>query len=170
MNLVVYADGWLKAGDKTCRAAYGKNGIGNKQTEGDGISPAGTWPLRKVFYRADRVQELATGLPLQALTPCDAWCDVPGDANYNRHVKLPYAVRDEHLWREDHLYDVIVVIGYNDDPAIDGKGSAIFLHVARESWAPSAGCAAVALPDLLEILPHLNSGSTLTFKSERLKS
>jgi L,D-peptidoglycan transpeptidase YkuD (ErfK/YbiS/YcfS/YnhG family) len=163
MDLIITVDGWLKAGDKKYRAAFGKNGIGPKTREGDGISPKGTWPLREVYYRPDRMPQPTTGLPLHAMTPGDAWCDVPGDPKYNQFVKLPYAVKDEKLWRDDHLYDVIVVIGYNDAPVIDGKGSAIFFHLARENYAPTSGCAAVSMSDMLEILPKLREGSTLSF-------
>ncbi|MDR3423986.1 MAG: L,D-transpeptidase family protein [Alphaproteobacteria bacterium] len=169
MNITVYADGYLKAGDKIYRAVYGKNGIGLKIREGDGISPEGTWPLRRAFYRPDRLQKPATSLPIEAMTPNYAWCDVQGDPKYNQFVMLPYPVIDEKLWREDNLYDLVVVIGYNDDPVVDGKGSAIFLHVARPAYSPSAGCAAVSLPDLLEIMPLLGSESTLTFTRETLK-
>jgi L,D-peptidoglycan transpeptidase YkuD (ErfK/YbiS/YcfS/YnhG family) len=169
MNLVVYADGYLTAGDKTYRAVYGKGGIGKKFGEGDKISPEGKWPLRRAFYRADRIEKPVTGLDIEALTPQHAWCDVPGDPKYNQLVMLPYPCVDERLAREDGLYDLVVVVGYNDDPVIDGKGSAIFFHVARPDYSASTGCASVGLLDLLEIMPSLGPDSTLTFTSRTLK-
>ena len=169
MELILYADGYLKAGDKTYRATYGKNGIGRKTREGDGVSPQGTWPLRRAFYRPDRVQKPETDLPIEETTPNHAWCDVKGDPKYNQFVMLPYPCIDERLWREDNVYDLVVVIGYNDNPIIDGNGSAIFFHVARPAYTPPTGCAAVSLPDLLEILPLLDSGSRLTFTDKTLK-
>ena len=170
MNLILYADGYLKAGDKIFAAAYGRNGIGVKSREGDDVSPEGRWNLRQAFYRPDRLLKPVTGLPLDAITPDHAWCDIQGDPCYNQLVMLPYPAINEKLWREDHLYDLVVVIGYNDEPVIDGKGSAIFLHVARPDYSPSAGCACVALPDLLEILSLLNAQSTLTFTQETFKN
>jgi L,D-peptidoglycan transpeptidase YkuD (ErfK/YbiS/YcfS/YnhG family) len=169
MNLVVSSDGWLKAGEKFYRAVYGVGGIGPKKGEGDKVSPEGTWPLRRVFYRADRIEKPITKLPIEAITPAHAWCDVPGDPKYNQFVMLPYPCNEGRLWRDDNLYDLVVVIGYNDDPVIDGKGSEIYLHVVRSDYAPSAGCASVSLSDLLEILPHLSADSTLTFTSETLR-
>lgn len=170
MELTVYADGYLKAGDKIYRAAYGRDGIGAKIREGDGgISPEGTWPLRRVFYRPDRVEKPVAGLPIEAITPNHAWCDVPGDPKYNRLVMLPHPVIDERLWREDHLYDIVVTLGYNDSPVIDGKGSCIFFHIARPDYSPTMGCASVSLSDMLEIMPRLDDKSSLTFTRETLK-
>jgi L,D-peptidoglycan transpeptidase YkuD (ErfK/YbiS/YcfS/YnhG family) len=169
MNIVVYADGYLQAGDKVYRATYGHNGIGKKHREGDGISPEGVWPLRRAFYRSDRMEKPETGLPIDVLKPNYAWSDVESDPQYNQLVMLPNPVIEEHLWREDGLYDLFVVIGYNDDPIIVGKGSGILLHVARPEFSPSAGCACVSLPDLLEIAPHLDRDSTLEFTSKTLK-
>jgi len=169
MDLVVYNDGWLKAGEKVYRAVYGSGGIGSKEGEGDKVSPEGIWALRRVLYRADRIEKPTTKLPIEAITPAHAWCDVPGDPKYNQLVMLPYPCNDARLWREDNLYDLVVVIGYNDDPVIDGKGSEIYLHVVRPDYSPSAGCASVSLPDLLEILPLLDKNSTLAFTSELLR-
>jgi len=93
-----------------------------------------------------------TALPLVSIAEEDAWCDVPSDSNYNRLVRLPYASIDERLWRDDELYDVLAVVGFNDDPVVAGKGSAIFLHVARPDYTPTAGCVALKLSDLLDAL------------------
>jgi len=178
MNITVYADGYLQCGDKIFRAVYGRSGIGLKIREGDGVSPEGTWPLRQAFYRADKIITVPkTGIPILALTQDDVWCDIAGHQKYNQLIRKSdlssddLAKCEETLWREDDLYDVIVVIGYNDNPIIDGKGSAIFLHIARP-WleTPTAGCAAVSKEDILEILPMLDSGSTLTFSSKTLKN
>src|ERR1700722_5443632 len=116
------------AGPKRC--AIGPAGIARKTREGDGITPLGVFDLREVFYRADRIPMLFTTLPLWKIEPDDGWCDAPDDQNYNRLVKLPYAASAESLWRDDALYDIVAVIGFNDDPVYPGKGSAIFLHVA----------------------------------------
>jgi L,D-peptidoglycan transpeptidase YkuD (ErfK/YbiS/YcfS/YnhG family) len=91
---------------------------------------------------------------MRAMTARDAWCDVAGDRNYNRLVRLPYPVIDERLWREDHLYDIVGVLSYNRLPRVQGAGSAIFIHGARPGYLPTAGCVALALPDLVKLLEH----------------
>jgi L,D-peptidoglycan transpeptidase YkuD (ErfK/YbiS/YcfS/YnhG family) len=108
-----------------------------------------------VLYRPDRMACPQTGLPVEALKRDDGWCDAPGDPNYNRAVKLPYPASAESLWRDDRLYDVVALLGFNDAPVVDGAGSAIFLHVAREDYGPTEGCVALALPDLLRVLKTL---------------
>ena len=158
MNLIVTldADGaWLDWGAGKRRAAIGPGGIKMKHGEGDGITPIGSWPVREVFYRADRVAKPVTALPVRAIARDDGWCDAPDDPHYNRYVKLPHAASAETLWRDDHLYDLVLVLGYNDDPVVPGKGSAIFLHLARPDFGPTAGCVALALGDALAALKQL---------------
>lgn len=145
-------------GAKTC--AIGRGGIGVKGGEGDGITPIGKFPIRRVLYRADRLS-VRTKLPAAAIAENDGWCDAPDDPNYNTPVKLPYAASHERMWRDDHLYDVVVVLGYNDDPVIAGRGSAIFLHVARPDYGPTEGCVALALPDLLQALEKMSPGDCI---------
>jgi L,D-peptidoglycan transpeptidase YkuD (ErfK/YbiS/YcfS/YnhG family) len=147
------------AGPRRC--AIGPAGIARKTGEGDGITPAGTFALREVFWRADRLAGLKTVLPLWKLAPDDGWCDAPEDQNYNRLVKLPYSASAESLWRDDHLYDIVVVIGFNDDPVYAGKGSAIFLHLASPDYAPTAGCVALAEDDLRAALEQLEPGDKI---------
>jgi L,D-peptidoglycan transpeptidase YkuD (ErfK/YbiS/YcfS/YnhG family) len=115
----------------------------------------GVWPMRQVFWREDRLARPATGLPIDALIPEAGWCDDPSSPLYNFPVALPFPLSHEKLWREDGVYDVIVVLGYNDDPPVRGKGSAIFLHLARAGYEPTQGCVAVSLPDLRRLLPRL---------------
>jgi L,D-peptidoglycan transpeptidase YkuD (ErfK/YbiS/YcfS/YnhG family) len=144
------------------RCAVGRGGIGVKQHEGDGITPLGRWPLRRVLFRADRLDTPPrTILPVEPIEPDDAWCDIATDPNYNRLVRLPYATVDERLWREDALYDVIVVVGFNDAPVVQGKGSAIFMHLARPDYAATAGCIALARNDLLAAIQQLRRGDRL---------
>lgn len=147
-----YAADW---GSGARRCAVGRGGIAEKQREGDGITPLGRWPLRQVLYRADRITAPKTRLPLAPIEPDQAWCDVPGDPNYNRLVRLPYPSLDERLWRDDSLYDLIVVVGFNDSPPVSGKGSAIFLHLARPDYSPTAGCVALSRDDLIEAIEQL---------------
>ena len=161
MNLTVTtaADGaWLDWGAGKRRAAIGPGGIGTKRGEGDGITPRGSFPVRKIFYRADRIAKPVTTLPLRAIQKDDGWCDAPDDPNYNRPVKLPYPASAEVMWREDHLYDLIAVLGYNDDPVVPGKGSAIFLHLARSDHSATQGCVALAYEDAVAAIAQLKPG------------
>jgi len=139
-------------GAQRYRAALGRGGVTRAKREGDGATPAGALPLRRVFYRADRVRRPRTRLPCVPLAPHDGWCDDPAHADYNRMVRLPHDGRHEALWRNDAVYNVISVLGWNDDPVEPGRGSAIFLHVARPNLAPTDGCVALELTHLLEVL------------------
>ena len=152
MTLVVTAGGRALWHGRALRCAVGRSGISRGKREGDGATPAGSFPLRLVLYRADRVEAPRGSLPCAAITPADGWCDTPGDALYNRAVRLPYPTRAERLWREDACYDLLAVIGFNDDPVKEAAGSAIFLHVAQPDYAPTEGCVALALADLHDVL------------------
>lgn len=152
-------------GDRVWQAAVGRAGIGEKRAEGDGISPIGCWPIRRVFYRADRLDAPPTAVfPCQPIQPEDGWCDAPEDPAYNRLVRLPHPTSHEEMWREDHLYDIVVVLGQNDDPVVPGRGSAIFLHLARDGYAPTAGCAALSRADLLAFLALAGPDTRLCFR------
>lgn len=149
---VVRGDGILHLAGARYRAALGHGGIALHKQEGDGATPMGVLELRRVLYRADRVKRPRCAVQILPLAPNDGWCDDPADSAYNRPVRLPYDARHEALWRADALYDVIGVLGWNDAPVVRGSGSAIFLHVARPDYAPTEGCVALALPDLLAAL------------------
>lgn len=162
-----FADGTFAFEDgrqrRTFRCALGRGGVrpAADKREGDGASPLGSWPMRRLLYRADRGGPPTTALPSQLIGPDDGWCDAPGDPAYNRPVRLPYPASAEHLWLEDHVYDLIVVLGHNDDPPAPGMGSAIFLHLARPDYAPTAGCVALARPDLEAVLARAAAGDLL---------
>lgn len=151
----------LEADGFAVRCAIGRGGMKPDKREGDGATPIGLWRLREGYYRPDRMPAPETRLKMTALRPDDGWCDAPGDPNYNRPVKLPYAASHEELWREDAIYDVIVVLGYNDDPVVAGKGSAIFLHLARGDYSPTAGCVAVSLEDMMQLLALASADTAL---------
>ncbi len=152
MKIIVCPPGNLTWKGANLRCAIGRGGIVTDKKEGDGGTPVGVLPLRRVFYRPDRLDRPETGLAVQALEPDDGWCDDPTDTAYNRLIKTPFAAGHEKLWRHDNIYDIIVSLGYNDDPVVAEKGSAIFLHVAKENYGSTAGCVALAEGDLLELL------------------
>lgn len=163
--IAVRGGGSLTWRNQTYRCALGPAGVTTVKREGDGATPAGIFPLRRALYRADRLATPQTGLPLGEISRDDGWCDDAADPNYNCAVKLPYPASHERLWREDGLYDVIVVIGYNDDPVMPGAGSAIFLHVAKPDYAPTEGCVALARNDLLTVLGDLGPESKIDIRA-----
>jgi len=140
----VTPDGLLRLAGQVWRCALGRGGIRTDKQEGDGATPAGLLPLRRVLYRADRLAAPACRLPVEPIAPTDGWCDDPGHPDYNRPVTLPHPARHERLWREDGLYDILVVLGWNDAPVARGRGSAIFLHLARPDYGPTEGCVALS--------------------------
>ncbi len=152
MDLIVSGDGYARWGGRQFRCAIGPAGPRRDKREGDGATPVGRFVFRQVLYRPDRVPAPETRLPVRALSPEDGWCDDPADPQYNRPVRLPYAARHERLWLEEAVYDVIVVIGHNDEPPVPGMGSAVFLHVAQPDYGPTEGCVALARDDLLTVL------------------
>ena len=162
---LTYQNGTLNWADGSARAACGMGGVRADKREGDHASPAGTFPLLRVFYRPDRLSAPPTELPLAALKPSDGWVDEPADPAYNTLVTLPYPASAEILWRDDGLYDLFVVIGYNTAPIVPGAGSAIFLHVARPDFSGTEGCIAVARDALIPLLSLLGPGSTITIKA-----
>ncbi len=163
MIFTAFSDGWLAMGAREVRCALGPAGViaASEKREGDGATPLGVWPIRKVLYRPDRGGAPATALPLEAIGETDGWCDAPGDPAYNRPVGLPYPASAERLWRDDDVYDLVVVLGHNDDPPVPGLGSAIFLHVARTGYPPTQGCVALARTDLEALLAMAKPGDAL---------
>ena len=110
------------------------------------------------YWRADRLRRPKTGLPTMAINGDDCWCDDPLAGQYNKAVKLPFVPSCERLGRADHLYDVLVAIGYNDGKPKPFLGSAIFIHAAQ---APTAGCIGMRHAELLELLAGMRRGSRI---------
>ena len=164
LDLIVWrekGEWFARFGEAVYRCALGPGGCRRDKREGDGATPIGSWPMRRVLYRPDRMAAPVTALPVAPLDPADGWCDDPGDALYNRPVTLPYGASHEALWREDEIYDVIVILGHNDDPPVPGAGSAIFLHIARPDYSPTQGCVALARGDLLAVLGGAQPGTAV---------
>ncbi|MBH0237797.1 L,D-transpeptidase family protein [Methylobrevis albus] len=141
--------------------AIGRSGLTSAKREGDGATPRGRLAILGGVYRADRLRRPRCALELRPLRRDDGWCDAPGDANYNRPVRLPYRPSHEAMWRDDGLYDVVLVLGWNIRPRAQGRGSAIFFHLARPDHAPTAGCIALTKPDMLRLLPRLRPGAAI---------
>ncbi|WP_082540208.1 L,D-transpeptidase family protein [Bosea sp. Leaf344] len=147
--------GFLRAGQALFPCALGRGGIITAKREGDGGTPRATLPLRRLFYRGDRLQRPRSLLPIRRIALRDAWCDDAADRRYNRLIDRPPGVAEERLTREDPLYDIIVELGWNDAPVIRGRGSAIFWHLARPGFTPTAGCVAVDRHVFAKVLPRL---------------
>jgi L,D-peptidoglycan transpeptidase YkuD (ErfK/YbiS/YcfS/YnhG family) len=152
LQATVFPDGRFVLRGEMYRAALGRGGVRADKSEGDGATPPGILPLRRVLYRADRGAMPACAVPVELLAPDDGWCDDLTHRDYNRMVRLPHTGRHERLWRDDGIYDLIGVLGWNDAPVERGRGSAIFLHVARPDLAPTEGCVALPGPVLREVL------------------
>jgi len=165
MIFTAVSDGQFELGGRRVRCALGRGGMkpAADKREGDGAGPVGEWLMRRVFYRPDRGAAPKTRLAITALSPADAWCDASEDPAYNQPVRLPYAASAESLWREDELYDLVVVLGYNDDPPVAGRGSAIFLHCARPGYPPTEGCVALARADMETLLGMAAPGDVVRF-------
>ncbi|HEU0017773.1 MAG TPA: L,D-transpeptidase family protein [Methyloceanibacter sp.] len=143
------------------RAALGRGSVAALKREGDGSTPLGRFAVRQVLYRADRVARPRTPFPVRAIRADDGWCEEPCDRNYNRLVKLSPRSSADRLTRDDHLYDLVLVLGHNDRPRVRGRGSAIFIHLARPGYAPTAGCIALPRHDLSMLLAELRRGSAI---------
>ena len=165
-KLLVTSNGLLRWEHRCVPCTLGRSGITHTKTEGDGATCAGEYFFRRIFFRHDRVEIPYVHLPVQALSFRDGWCDDTYDPQYNRYVRLPYSGRHEGLWRKDSLYDIIVVIGYNDDPVMKGKGSAIFLHIADPDFRPTQGCVAVCQEHMLELITHIHPHTVLCIVQE----
>lgn len=146
------------------RCSIGRSGRIARKREGDGGTPIGTWRLVEVLYRADRVRRPVSALRTRPLRRADGWCDAIGDRNYNRAVRHPYPASAERLWRDDHVYDIIVVTSHNRRPRVQGNGSAVFVHLAREGYAATEGCVALSARDLRLMLASAGRQTRLVIR------
>ena len=156
--------GRLVGGGVDMAASIGRSGLAALKREGDGASPRGRFRIVGGFYRPDRFgTRPRSGVPLVPLQPDDGWCDDPADRNYNRPVRRPYPRSHEAMWRDDHAYDVVLILDFNLMPRIRNGGSAIFFHLARADFRPTAGCLALSRADMLKLLPRLTTRTVIVF-------
>jgi len=147
--------GWLTASGLTVPVALGRGGIKADKREGDGGTPRGTFQPRQLWWRADRHPRPKTFLPVRAIRPEDAWCEDPSSRHYNQPLRLERDGGGDRLTRTDHLYDFIIEIDHNTSPRIAGRGSAVFLHLARSDFSPTAGCVSMTRSAMLRLLERL---------------
>ena len=149
--------GWLTGAGFTIPVALGRGGILANKREGDGGTPRGSFRPRQLWWRADRHARPRTPLRARPIRPEDGWCEDPNDRHYNQPVRLKPGYGGDRLTRADHLYDFIVEIDHNTRPRIAGRGSAVFLHLARDNYGPTAGCVSMTRTAMLRLLRRLSS-------------
>src|SRR5208282_1196138 len=155
------ARGWLTAGPFRFPCALGPSGIVRIKREGDRGTPAGRFRLLWGYYRPDRTRPRAAGVPLTPMRRDQGWCEDPSSPRYNRPVRLPAADCTDRMWRDDHLYDLTFVLDQNFSRRAKGRGSAIFFHLARPGFTPTAGCVAISAADMLKLAPRLARGAVM---------
>ncbi|WP_420548483.1 L,D-transpeptidase family protein [Curvivirga sp.] len=150
--------------DQIFPCALGKNGLIKDKREGDNASPIGVWKIIRVLYRADKGSKPICNFPIQEIQTDDGWCDSPEHHLYNQQVKLPFEASHEELFRKDNIYDIVVVLDHNLDPAVPYGGSAIFMHIARDNYEGTAGCIALRRDHLEHILSIAQPGDAIEIK------
>jgi L,D-peptidoglycan transpeptidase YkuD (ErfK/YbiS/YcfS/YnhG family) len=159
--IIVKESGYLTYKNFKFQCALGKGGIGKKAKEGDSITPIGIFKLVKVFYREDKIKNIKTSLKKIKIKKNMGWCDDPKSKFYNKLIKLPSKIRYEKLYRDDRLYDLIIILDYNLNPIIKNKGSAIFIHIASKSFKKTQGCIALNKKDLIYLLSIIKKSTKI---------
>jgi L,D-peptidoglycan transpeptidase YkuD (ErfK/YbiS/YcfS/YnhG family) len=159
------SQGWLRAGTWCLPVALGRGGIRANKREGDGGTPRGRFRPVRLWWRPDRLPRPLTRLPRRPIGPDDAWCEDPGDRRYNHSFRRSANEPGDRLWRDDRLYDLIVEIDHNTRPRIAGRGSAVFVHVARPGLAPTAGCIALKPRDLRLLVSRLGPRTRIVIRN-----
>jgi L,D-peptidoglycan transpeptidase YkuD (ErfK/YbiS/YcfS/YnhG family) len=159
------SQGWLRAGLLNLPVALGRAGVRADKREGDGGTPRGQFHPVRLWWRADRWPRPQTLLPTSRIGPADAWCEDPKNRRYNRPFRRTPSEPGDRLWRDDPLYDIIVEIDHNTRPRIAGRGSAVFIHIARTGFAPTAGCVALTPNALRMVVKRLNRKTRIVIHS-----
>ena len=154
--IIINKSGYLKFKNLKFKCSLGKSGIGEKKIEGDNITPKGTYQIKRVYYRKDRVKKIKAKIKLFEIKKNFGWCDQPNSKFYNRLIDIPNKLSHEKLYRKDNVYDVIIVLNYNMNPTIQYKGSAIFIHVAKRKFPPTKGCIAISKKNLLSLIDAIS--------------
>jgi L,D-peptidoglycan transpeptidase YkuD (ErfK/YbiS/YcfS/YnhG family) len=156
--------GILRGGGLALPVALGRGGIAANKREGDGATPRGRFRLLRLWWRADRLPRPRTALPVRRIARDDAWCEDASDRRYNRPIRLASGAPGDRLWRDDHLYDLVIELDHNTRPRVAGRGSAVFIHLARAGFLPTAGCVALRGGDLRRLLPRLGKNAVIEIR------
>ena len=154
MKLLVKKTGIITFAKHRFKCFVGQKGITCNKKEGDLKTPQGIFFLRSVMYRPDRVKKPKTNLPVYIIKKNHICCNNPKNLLYNKIFKTKNLNLGEKLWRKDILYDILIVIGYNDNPIIKNKGSAIFLHLSKKNTTSTDGCIAVEKKNMINLLKY----------------
>ena len=139
------------------KCAVGKRGIGKKQKEGDQITPKGIFSVKKILYRKDKVKRLRSKIKKMQIEKNMGWCDDPLSKDYNRLIKYPFSYKSENLYKKNNIYDIILVLNFNMQPIKKNKGSAIFIHIAKNNFEPTEGCVAIKKVELKKLVNFITS-------------
>jgi L,D-peptidoglycan transpeptidase YkuD (ErfK/YbiS/YcfS/YnhG family) len=156
--------GILRGYGATLPVALGRAGIAANKREGDGGTPRGRFRLLRLWWRGDRLPRPRTALPVRRIERDDAWCEDASDRRYNHPTRLEPGALGDRLWRDDHLYDLVIELDHNTRPRIAGRGSAVFIHLARSGFLPTAGCVALRSGDLRRLLPRLRKNAVIEIR------
>ena len=159
--IIIKKSGYLKYKNFKFRCALGKGGIKQKEKEGDLITPKGKFKLIKIYYRSDRVKKINSKLKTIKIKKNLGWCDDVSSNYYNKQIKINKKISHEKLYRKDNVYDIVVVLNYNLNPIIKGKGSAIFLHVAKKNYKKTQGCIALKKNELLNLVSKIKRNTQI---------
>ena len=159
--IIVKNSGFLTYKNLKFRCAIGKAGIKKKRKEGDNITPKGIFKITKIYYRSDKIKNIKTPIKTIKIKKKMGWCDDPHSIHYNKQIKLPSKFSHEKLYRKDNLYDLFLVINYNTNPVIKNKGSAIFLHIAKDSYKKTKGCIALKKEDLIQLISKIKKNTKI---------
>ena len=159
--IIIKKSGYLEYKNLKFRCALGKAGIKKKRKEGDNITPEGTFKIIRVYYRRDKIKNISTLIKKKKIKKKIGWCDDPVSNSYNKEIKLPSKFSHEKLYRKDNLYDLILVLNYNINPIIKNKGSAIFIHIAKKNYEPTAGCIALKKRDFVQLLKKIKKNTKI---------
>jgi L,D-peptidoglycan transpeptidase YkuD (ErfK/YbiS/YcfS/YnhG family) len=162
--IIIKKSGYLEYKNLKFRCALGKAGIKKKKEEGDNTTPVGTFKIIRVYYRRDKIKNIVTSIKKKEIKKNIGWCDDPASNSYNKEIKLPNKFGHEKLYRKDSLYDLILVLNYNVNPIIKNKGSAIFIHIAKKKYEPTAGCIALKKKNLIELLKNIKKNTKIKIR------
>ena len=157
--IIINKSGYLKYKNLKFRCALGKAGIGKKKIEGDSITPRGKFNIVKIYYRNDRVKKISSKYRLIKISKNMGWCDDPNSKKYNQLINLPTKYTHEKLYRKDNVYDLLIVLNYNMSPISKNKGSAIFIHIARQNYKKTSGCVAIKKPHLIKLIKTIKKNT-----------
>ena len=162
--IIINKSKYLKYKNLKFKCAIGKAGIRKKKKEGDNITPKGIYKIIKIYYRDDRIKKISSKFKLIKITKKMGWCDDPKSKKYNRLIKLPNKYSHEKLYKKNNTYDLLLVLDYNMKPIVKNKGSAIFIHVAKRNYKPTAGCIALKKKDLLKLSKIIKLNTKILIK------